>query len=217
LLCSVGALGLYLFWRWHIRGESTPNFRSYSSWYPVKLLAARDDRTGTQELGYKSQYEATWRAFVLAGISSVQKTHVMRGYGARAAEVHGVSEKQVSYEWISRSATVIIISWFYDIVGRKEGMEMELISISTIQISRAGGWDPTVMVQTYLLGQVHALRGRLPEGARPVIVKYNVEVVDTYHIIKPYHCSHIVALVLMFFEIPMSCNYCNVWIYHIYT
>ena len=29
---------------------------------------------------------------------------------------------------------------------------MELISISTIQISRAGGWDPTVMVQTYLLG-----------------------------------------------------------------
>jgi centromere DNA-binding complex CBF3 subunit-like protein len=31
-------------------------------------------------------------------------------------------------------------------------MEMELISISTIQISRAGGWDPTVMVRAYLLG-----------------------------------------------------------------
>ena len=29
---------------------------------------------------------------------------------------------------------------------------MELISISTIQISRAGGWDPTVMVEAYLLG-----------------------------------------------------------------
>jgi centromere DNA-binding complex CBF3 subunit-like protein len=113
LLCSVGALGLYLFWRWHVRGESTPNFRSHSSWYPVKLLAGRDDGTGTQELGYKSQYEATWRAFVLAGISSVQKTHVMRGCGARAAEVHGVSEKQVSYEWIIRSSMVMV----YDIVG----------------------------------------------------------------------------------------------------
>ena len=96
MLCSVGALGLYLFWRWHIHGEATPNFRSHSSWYPVKLLAAMDDDTGTQELGYKSQYEATWRAFVLAGISSVQKTHVMRGCGARAAEVYSVSEKQVS-------------------------------------------------------------------------------------------------------------------------
>jgi hypothetical protein len=29
---------------------------------------------------------------------------------------------------------------------------MELISISTIQISRAGGWDPSVMVRDYLLG-----------------------------------------------------------------
>ena len=29
---------------------------------------------------------------------------------------------------------------------------MELISISTIQTSRAGGWDPTVKVRDYLLG-----------------------------------------------------------------
>ena len=124
MLCSVGALGLYLFWRWHVRGESAPNFRSHSSWYPVKLLAGRDDGTGTQELGYKSQYEATWRAFVLAGISSVQKTHVMRGCGARAAEVHGVSEKQVSYEWINPERHGYHYIMVYDIVGgRKEGME----------------------------------------------------------------------------------------------
>jgi hypothetical protein len=31
-------------------------------------------------------------------------------------------------------------------------MEMELISISTIQIPRAAGWDPTVIVRDYLLG-----------------------------------------------------------------
>lgn len=96
LRCTMGALAMYLVWRWHLSGEAFPDFRSRKSWYRTKLLSAGPSKTKTP-LSYPAQYEATWKAFALAKIHSVQKTHVMRGAGARSAELHGVSESQVSF------------------------------------------------------------------------------------------------------------------------
>jgi len=93
LQCTMGALAQYFYWRWHIAGEAPPVFQSRKDWYTTKLLVAE---CKTKEMAYLTQYEATWKAFAAAGIHSVQKTHVMRGCGARAAELHGVSESQVS-------------------------------------------------------------------------------------------------------------------------
>ncbi|MEA2203145.1 MAG: hypothetical protein QOI89_3920 [Solirubrobacteraceae bacterium] len=92
-LCTMGALAQYLFWRWHISGELQPSFKRRKDWYNTKLLVGDDKDT---EIAYNTQYTETWKAFAAAGINSVQKTHVMRGAGARAAELHGVSEQQIN-------------------------------------------------------------------------------------------------------------------------
>jgi hypothetical protein len=120
LLCSHGALAEYLFWRFHVSGEESPSFHSRRAWYDLKLLVttatsakATARRTGAKrpqktkpggapwawnetELSYIAQAEEIWRVFTAAGITSVEKTHAMRGCGARAAELHGVPDPQVS-------------------------------------------------------------------------------------------------------------------------
>jgi hypothetical protein len=126
LLCSHGALAQYLFWRFHVSGEGLPSFETRKGWYDVKLLVtshtsakATANRTGAKrksrgeasrtgkpgggewkwtetELAYEGQLGEIFRAFAAAGISSAEKTHAMRGCGARAAELHGVAEGQVS-------------------------------------------------------------------------------------------------------------------------
>jgi hypothetical protein len=126
LLCPHGALAQYLFWRWHVSGEEAPSFRRRQSWYDIKLLVttassakATGRRTGGSrkrrgeavgpekpsggqrkwtetELAYVAQLDEIWRAFDAAGVTSVEKTHAMRGCAARAAELHGVPDPQVS-------------------------------------------------------------------------------------------------------------------------
>ncbi len=46
------------------------------------------------ELAYIAQVQEIWRIFKTAGVTSVEKTHAMRGSAARAAELHGVSDRQ---------------------------------------------------------------------------------------------------------------------------
>jgi hypothetical protein len=93
LLCTIGATAQYFFWRWHCSGESPPSFRRRQDWYRLKLLCGEKPDA---KISYATQYECTWKAFANACINSVKKTHVMRGCGARAAELHGVAESQVS-------------------------------------------------------------------------------------------------------------------------
>lgn len=38
LICPVGALGLYLFWRFHVEGEPFPDMSRRSKWYDIHLL-----------------------------------------------------------------------------------------------------------------------------------------------------------------------------------
>jgi hypothetical protein len=92
LLCPQGELAQYLFWRWHISGEQPPSFQSRQDWYQIKMLVGRDRN---QEISYPTQLDDVFRAFIAAGITSMKKTHAMRGCGARVAELHGVSEKQI--------------------------------------------------------------------------------------------------------------------------
>jgi hypothetical protein len=94
LLCSIGALAQYFYWRWHISSEEPPIFKNRQSWYGTKLLVGNNKRA---RLSYAAQYSSTVDAFAQAGITSIAKTHVMHSCGACAAELHGVSERQVSY------------------------------------------------------------------------------------------------------------------------
>jgi hypothetical protein len=98
MLCTMGAAAQYLFWRWHCSGESPPSFRQRRDWYRVKVL--RGEKLDGK-ISYATEYECTWKAFAGACINSVTKTHVMRGCGARAAELHGVSESQVRPDFAS--------------------------------------------------------------------------------------------------------------------
>lgn len=92
VLCTMGALAQYLFWRWHMSGEPAPNFRRRQDWYRLKVLAGEDPRV---ELSYGAQHEWCLAALQNAHITSDSVTHVMRGSGARHAELLGVSEAQV--------------------------------------------------------------------------------------------------------------------------
>ena len=121
LLCSHGALAQYFFWRFHVSGEDPPSFRSRKSWYDVKVLVttattakAASNRTSSRrkaglskpggalwawnetEISYLAQAQEIWRIFESAGVTSVETTHAMRGCAARAAELHGVPDPQVS-------------------------------------------------------------------------------------------------------------------------
>jgi len=88
----MGALAQYLFWRWHMSGEPAPNFRRRQDWCRLKVLAGDDP---TVELSYGAQHEWCLAALQNAHITSDSVAHVMRGSGARHAELLGVPEAQV--------------------------------------------------------------------------------------------------------------------------
>jgi hypothetical protein len=94
LKCSMSALAMYLFSRWQIGSEMPPNFTSRKAWYDTKLLAGQDP---FQEISWRQQYDDITQIFALCGIDSGHITHAPRISGTRSAELHGVSEKQVSF------------------------------------------------------------------------------------------------------------------------
>jgi hypothetical protein len=130
LLCSHGALAQYLFERFHVSGEEVPSFRRRKDWYNTKVLVTsatsakvmanrtevkrkskgEDTKAGKPgggsykyketELAYIAQGQEIWRIFEAAGVASIEITHAMRGYGARAAGIHGVRNSQVGLLYI---------------------------------------------------------------------------------------------------------------------
>ena len=92
-ICPVGAVAQLLCWRWECSGEEPPDFSSRRSWYDIKLLVGEDAR---KPLSYPQQLDCIWAVFVACAIVSVEKTHAMRGSAVRAAELHGVTQEQVS-------------------------------------------------------------------------------------------------------------------------
>jgi hypothetical protein len=92
-LCAMGAVAQLLCWRWEMSGEPPPDFSSKQAWYRLKLLVGEDV---CKPMSYPQQLDCIWEIFVACGIVSIEKTHAMRGSAARAAELHGVSQEQVS-------------------------------------------------------------------------------------------------------------------------
>lgn len=92
--CLIGALAVYLFWRWHCSGESFPCFRTSQDWYNIKLLKrSNDDRTTS--LSGQTARQWTSRLFSACGIKSTKKQHAGRVKGAQIAEDRGVQEDQI--------------------------------------------------------------------------------------------------------------------------
>jgi hypothetical protein len=92
LLCFLGALAQYLFFRWHCSGEKPPTFQTREAWYETKLLVAADPKA---EMSWKRQYDDIVQVFGELGIKTDSITHALRKGGPQSAEMHGVSEKQI--------------------------------------------------------------------------------------------------------------------------
>ena len=107
MLCTIAALAQYLFWCWHMSSKPVPNFRRWQDWYRLKVLAGEDS---TVELSYRAQHEWCLAALQNAHITSDSVTYVMRGSGARHAELLGVSEAQVSWYYLYSYSTANLYS-----------------------------------------------------------------------------------------------------------
>src|SRR5436190_23690799 len=42
LLCTMGAMAQYFFWRWHVSGEAAPVFRRRENWYRIRVIKGVD-------------------------------------------------------------------------------------------------------------------------------------------------------------------------------
>jgi Centromere DNA-binding protein complex CBF3 subunit, domain 2 len=122
LLCTMGALAQYLFWRWHIVGEEPPDFSSHQAWYELKILVGADR---FKPLSYETQADCCAAALAEAGIIANLVTHVCRGSSARLAELLGVLESEVSalnllyYVTCTLLTTISIYRFLRQRTGRK--------------------------------------------------------------------------------------------------
>ncbi|CEP20124.1 hypothetical protein [Parasitella parasitica] len=92
-ICAFGAVGFYLFHRFHVKGEAFPDFASNANWFNVKL--ARGSRSSEKSVTYNTQLTSVNNAFAAVGINSVKKTHSGRQAGAREAEMAGLSHDHI--------------------------------------------------------------------------------------------------------------------------
>ena len=93
--CLIGALAIYLFWRWHRSGEAFPCFRESQDWYPVRLLK-RDNVHLREQLNSDTAADWSKRLYSVAGLRMSKVSHAPRASGAQIAELNGVAEGQVS-------------------------------------------------------------------------------------------------------------------------
>jgi hypothetical protein len=74
-VCSIGALVLYLFSRFHFENEELPNFEKRENWY--KTLAFKGDRP-FKAIQYKTQHSIYIEVFEKVGIHTSKMTHANR-------------------------------------------------------------------------------------------------------------------------------------------
>ncbi|CEP11098.1 hypothetical protein [Parasitella parasitica] len=92
--CAFGAVGFYLFHRFHVKGEAFPDFTSNANWFNVKL--ARGSRSSEKSVTYNTQLTSGNNAFAAVGINSVvKKTHLGCQAGAREAAMAGLSHDHI--------------------------------------------------------------------------------------------------------------------------
>ncbi|KAG7336496.1 centromere DNA-binding like protein [Nitzschia inconspicua] len=93
-LCSIGALGFYLMYRFHYTGEwdNPPDFLDNKSWFDTKLLIASDSRRGsplnhTQRISDKSYAKAIKKVCKSLGITTRHFVHIGRVLGNKESEI----------------------------------------------------------------------------------------------------------------------------------
>lgn len=74
-VCSVGALAINLFSRFHYENEPFPDFTSRDRWYETCVVKGDDPFTPVH---YSTQYKAYTEAFKRVGISTSKVTHANR-------------------------------------------------------------------------------------------------------------------------------------------
>jgi hypothetical protein len=98
LLCTMGALALQFFYRWHCSGEKAPTFFIRNNWYQIKVLTTGSNPTTA--MSFATQYDDTKEIFGALGVTGASVTHMPRIQGIQQAELNGVSESQVCYNSI---------------------------------------------------------------------------------------------------------------------
>lgn len=93
LVCPVGALAAYLFYRWHCSDEKFPSFNRRDDWYNTKLLLGKDL---VEPITYQTQREQITQLFSRCGISSTQKTHALRSSEPLQQDLVGTPTDEVS-------------------------------------------------------------------------------------------------------------------------
>lgn len=92
LLCTMGQVAFYLFYRWQILKEPPPRFRNRQCWYNCHLLKGRE---ATRPLTYETQLQWVNEVFDSIGLESGNKTQLWRGQRALQAEIENFPDAQV--------------------------------------------------------------------------------------------------------------------------
>lgn len=160
LLCVMGALGFYLFWRWEVAGEAFPDLRDRASWYRTRLLRNTDLKvTKETPLAYNTQRDWVARAFSYVGLHSTKKTHIGRSAGAKLAELKGVNEEQIrrAGHWSNEQ----MIGCYLSALPRKFMRKMagHPTQMGCFELRRASVTPPPAL-QSQIWPQLDAWRGR---------------------------------------------------------
>jgi cellulose synthase/poly-beta-1,6-N-acetylglucosamine synthase-like glycosyltransferase len=101
-VCAFGAVGLYLFFRFHVENEPFPDFTNSEIWFDIKLVKGSNR---LKPIAATTQTDSVTKIFDACGISSKKKTHSGRGSGARTAEQSGMSAKLIRQmgKWLKGS------------------------------------------------------------------------------------------------------------------
>ncbi|KAF2178737.1 hypothetical protein K469DRAFT_802592, partial [Zopfia rhizophila CBS 207.26] len=92
LLCTMGHVAFYIFYRWNVAGEPPPCFRRRELWYNLHLIKGEH---AAMNMAYDTQLDWINRMFTEANVTSLKKTHAGRSQGAKHAELKGVNEGQI--------------------------------------------------------------------------------------------------------------------------
>ena len=91
--CPVGAVALYLFYRFHVEMESWPDFSDRLAWYSTKLLAKSSNVY--EEIASHSHREVCNMAYKKAGCKYLNGTHTGRHEGCKLADMMDVPDAQM--------------------------------------------------------------------------------------------------------------------------
>ncbi|KAG1444101.1 hypothetical protein G6F56_010431 [Rhizopus delemar] len=89
--CPIGAMTLYFFSRFELKGESFPDFSRRQNWYEIHVFKGKDR---LKEMAYRTQHQAYKRALENVGINSSKVTHINRGSALNLIDEESVSDNQ---------------------------------------------------------------------------------------------------------------------------